>query len=95
MLFPLERLQQDSSDASAPELAAFLAEAVGSKRSARERLMRSIRIEHPELAPLLASLIPISPCKPDSDSAPVEPLSCFVLGQLAAGPTPYITQQEA
>lgn len=84
MPFPLHRLQQDSGDDSAPELAAFLAEAVESKRGARERLIRSIRLEHPELAPSLATQIPISPCKPHSDSAPVEPLSRFVLDQMAA-----------
>ena len=84
MPFPLQRLHQDSGDGSDSELAAFLAEAVESKRGARERLMRSIRLEHPELTQGIATQIPISPCKPDSDSAPVEPLSRFVLGQLAA-----------
>ena len=96
MPFPLHRLQQDSGDDSAPELAAFLAEGVESKRGARERLIRSIRLEHPELAPSLATQIPISPCKPDSDSAPVEPLSRFVLDQLAADATSSCTApQEA
>lgn len=87
MPFPLERLRRDSAIDTAPELAAFLAEAVESKRGARERLMRSIRLEHPELTQGLTMQgltmqIPLSPCKPDSDSAPVEPLSRFVLGQL-------------
>ncbi len=90
MPFPLQRLQQesaqDSAKDSAPELAGFLAEAAESKRSARERLLRSIRLEHPELAGALATQIPISPCKIDSDSAPVEPLSRFVMEQLASEP---------
>jgi hypothetical protein len=86
MPFPLQRLHQDPAAESAPELACFLAEAAESKRSARERLLRSIRLEHPELASALATQIPISPCKLDSDSAPVEPLSRFVMDQLAAEP---------
>lgn len=86
MPFPLQRLQKESGEDSAPELAAFLAEATESKRTARERLLRSIRLEHPELATALVTQIPISPCKIDSDSAPVEPLSRFVMDQLAAEP---------
>ena len=53
MPFPLQRLQQESAEDSSPELAAFHAEATESKRSARERLLRSIRLEHPELASAL------------------------------------------
>jgi len=86
MPFPLQRLQKESGGDSAPELAAFHAEATESKRSARERLLRSIRLEHPELASALVTQIPITPCKIDSDSAPVEPLSRFVMEQLAAEP---------
>jgi 2-oxo-4-hydroxy-4-carboxy--5-ureidoimidazoline (OHCU) decarboxylase len=84
MPFPIQRMQEDAAEESAPALAAFLAEATESKRSARERLVRSIRLEHPDLASALATRIPISPCKLDSDSAPVEPLSRFVMEQLAS-----------
>lgn len=44
--------------------------------------MRSIRLEHPELASALHTQIPLAPSKPDSDSSPGEPLSEFLLQRI-------------
>lgn len=81
--FPLQR-QIDDAACDGPELAAFLSEAVDSKRSAREKLMRSIRLDHPAIAVALQTQIPLAPSKPDSDSSPGEPLSEFLLKRIAA-----------
>ena len=84
--FPLQR-QIDDAAYEGPELKSFLSEAVESKRTAREKLMRSIRLDHPAIAVALQAQIPLAPSKPDSDSTPGEPLSEFLLKRINADAT--------
>lgn len=68
-------------------LVALLGEALDSKRNARERLLRAIAMERPEVARALQVQVPVANCGDGATSSPAEPLSEFVLARL---PSPQL-----
>jgi hypothetical protein len=65
-----------------PELGVLLGEALDRKRAARERLLRAIRIEHPQAARILQTQVPVTGSVEGSTAPAGEPLSTFILGKL-------------
>ena len=68
--------------AETAECASLLGEALDSKRSARERLLRAIRLTNPEAARALQTQVPVATCPQADGAAPPEPLRDFVLDTL-------------
>lgn len=77
----------DLGDDSNLGLVALLGEALDSKRNARERLLRAIAMELPEVARALQVQVPVANCGDGAISSPAEPLSEFVLARL---PSPQL-----
>ena len=77
----------DLGDDSNLGLVALLSEALDSKRNARERLLRAIAMELPEVARALQVQVPVANCGDGAISSPAEPLSEFVLARL---PSPQL-----
>ncbi len=77
----------DLGDDSNLGLVALLSEALDSKRNARERLLRAIAMELPEVARALQVQVPVANCGDGATSSPAEPLSEFVLARL---PSPQL-----
>ena len=73
----------DLGDDSNLGLVALLSEALDSKRNARERLLRAIAMEQPQVARALQLQVPVANCGDSAISSLAEPLSDFVLGRLA------------
>lgn len=67
--------------AETAELASLMGEALDSKRNARERIIRAIRLSNPEAARALQVQVPVATCTQPND-APSEPLSDFLLERL-------------
>lgn len=72
-------------------LVALLGEALDSKRNARERLLRAIAMERPEVARALQVQVPVANCGDGAISSSAEPLSEFVLARL---PSPQLTSPQ-
>lgn len=72
-------------------LVALLGEALDSKRNARERLLRAIAMELPEVARALQVQVPVANCGDGAISSPAELLSDFVLGRL---PSPQLSSPQ-
>ena len=81
----------DLGDASNLGLFALLGEALDSKRNARERLLRAIAMELPEVARALQVQVPVANCGDGATSSPAEPLSEFVLARL---PSPQLSSPQ-
>jgi len=85
----------DLGDDSNLGLVALLSEALDSKRNARERLLRAIAMELPEVARALQVQVPVANCGDGAISSLAEPLSDFVLARLADPqlPNPQLPNQ--
>jgi hypothetical protein len=68
---------------SEPELASLLNEALESKRAARERLLRAIRLQHPEAARIVPTQVPVTGAVECGTAPTQEPLSAFILAKLS------------
>ena len=86
----------DLGDASNLGLFALLGEALDSKRNARERLLRAIAMELPEVARALQVQVPVANCGDGATSSPAEPLSEFVLARLPSPqlPSPQLSSPQ-
>lgn len=65
------------------ELSSLLNEALDSKRAARERLLRAIRLQHPEAARIAPTQLPVTGAVGCSTTPAQEPLSAFILAKLS------------
>ena len=86
----------DLGDDSNLGLVALLGEALDSKRNARERLLRAIAMELPEVARALQVQVPVANCDDGATSSPAEPLSEFVLARLPSPqlPSPQLSSPQ-
>ena len=86
----------DLGDDSNLGLVALLSEALDSKRNARERLLRAIAMERPEVARALQVQVPVANCGDGAISSPAEPLSEFVLARLPSPqlPSPQLSSPQ-